>query len=164
VEGGRTVEGEFFRDSTVLAAEHPIQPNQSVTRVVGTRSQINLQCQFQAALFADGTTFGDPGWARRILQQRTYRAQSLRWVLADLTETGGLSTPTGVLLPNLTSSRDAKLQVAVDRDQRLAISTAYNWIMDMITRKAPSQSSALPTNAGQGMLATINYMLSRIGQ
>jgi hypothetical protein len=162
--GARAVEGEFFRDSAFQAAERPIQPNQQVIRLVDAAGQTNVQCQFRAALFADGTAFGDASWAQRILLQRAYTAQALQWVRSDLTAASGLSRPASALLSALNSSRSANARGVADRDQSMAIARIYDWVAAMIKRDAQSDSEALTAEAGQGLLAAIDQMLGKFGR
>jgi hypothetical protein len=67
------------RDSVLNSTDHPIVPGDTRTFAYGAgpgvpvlppRPGWHSQLAFQAAIFADGSTFGDAGWAQRLIDAR----------------------------------------------------------------------------------------------
>ena len=62
-----------FEDSALALDRRPVFPNAAeVRRPAGAGPHATLE--FHAALFADGTNFGDPAWVARLTARRRYAA------------------------------------------------------------------------------------------
>ena len=71
--------------ATEPLAVKPIPPGQTVALPFGAPvGSAQGAPQVRAALLRDGTSFGDPQWAQRLQQRRTYMRQRLGAVMRDL--------------------------------------------------------------------------------
>jgi hypothetical protein len=86
---------EFIEDSTLASRFAPVSPGSDYSIIVA-RPNDHPVVTFYAALFQDGSAFGDGAWIKRLENRRLYAAQALASALADLR----------ALAPAATSPRD----------------------------------------------------------
>jgi hypothetical protein len=74
-----------IQDTAILFSAPPIGPNAEVIRRTGGGSGItNISVQFRAAVFADGTSFGDAATVKEIRQQRRSALKDLDGLATSL--------------------------------------------------------------------------------
>jgi len=115
VEGKHGISGEQFTDSALTLVK-PVPPGQQVSMSCGGGSNAtDRECTFRAALFADGSIYGDPIWGQRILSRRKYAVSVLGDEIQDLLAVAQPAS-TDEVIAILTASRDRHIAGAGDQD------------------------------------------------
>jgi hypothetical protein len=114
VEGKHGISGEQFRDSALTPVK-PVPPGQQVSMSCGGSNATDRECTFRAALFADGSIYGDPIWGQRIMSRRKYAALVLGDEIQDLLAVAQPAS-TDEVISILTASRDRHIANAGDQD------------------------------------------------
>ncbi len=68
--------GWGYRDAAIEPRSQPIPPDQQITQDFGSGAQ-PVEVMFLAAVWKDGTRFGDPMWVNRLLEHRNVIGQHL---------------------------------------------------------------------------------------
>jgi hypothetical protein len=111
-----------FRDAYIEDSVVSLSPGQQRSLPVGGPGLTVSQAQILAAVFEDGSTFGDPAWVRILQMRRGYYLTALNAGIADL-GTGASENLTPQLLAQLlTSSQSSQIS---------AINTLGGGVTDM---------------------------------
>jgi hypothetical protein len=140
---GRKVTGEHFRDSVMFKMEKAVMPDGEQASYEGGPGITDVQLGLRAAVFADGTTFGDPVWVERILRRRQYALEEIDRGLAALARAQTANADLGVLAQEIESDRTRRLAaVTSDLDQEMMIRRFSNWLLHNINiGRAQGESS-----------------------
>lgn len=87
-----------------------ISPGASHSLYVGGKGLTVSQAQILAAVFEDGSSFGDPAWVRLIQMRRGYYLGALDAGLSDLKAAAGIGVSREVFIQQLTSSQEAQIE------------------------------------------------------
>ncbi|HWB83937.1 MAG TPA: hypothetical protein VG675_07335 [Bryobacteraceae bacterium] len=97
-----------FRDAIVTSVEKVIPPGAERTFMEpGHEGPGTPILELKAAVFEDGTTFGDPQWIQVLLQRRVDFLRGLNSGLTDLQNAAGHNMSRDAILRELAASRDA---------------------------------------------------------
>ena len=90
-----------YKDAALESATRPIPPNGQINSTF-----LNGEVQFLAALWADGTSYGDPQWVSRLRDRRGLAQQHLDNAIAILQHALDSGTDTPTLVKQLQTSID----------------------------------------------------------
>jgi hypothetical protein len=113
---------KLYDAATEPLAAKPIAPNQEVSSPLyfgkmGPRPEVKLE----AVLFADGTSWGDPAWIRRILLRRKYMEKSLKTSIAELADAAIRGAARDEVIGGFQSSLDSEQAAAAGPDEQVCI-------------------------------------------
>jgi hypothetical protein len=147
------VHGEGITDAAVGPPTSPIQPGQHGTfRPGGPYPQFKVE----AAVWADGTTFGDPVWVHRILYGRQVAARHLDAVLRLLRNALQLNTSVAEIIRQ---AKNGERQVDAEKESVDEVVTVGRYYRDIQSSMAtpPKQPDGSPSTREQ----TIQQLLAR---
>jgi hypothetical protein len=102
-----------IRDSFLQTTFSPVPTGGSTILQVGDPN-VDPHFRIVAALFADGSTYGDPDWARMLVGRRALYVQATENVLKELQTALGQNTPQPELAQQLYESQESQIrQLAV---------------------------------------------------
>lgn len=124
---------DFFHDSVMAGGQKPVPPGAQMTFPAG-RASLGavvsvLKVEFRAAVFDDGSAFGDPAWVARIRDRRGMAIQALDDELAILGDAaakaaGGQITQEA-LVDRIHGRAAARVSGTSDQDIALLLGTMY---------------------------------------
>jgi hypothetical protein len=111
---GRTLPagGERTMDSIASYGFKPVLPGES--RIAATSPDAHAKFELLAAIFEDGTTFGNPEMTAKIISHRTHVLDALRAILPVLEKSKDQDFTTDAFQQQLSSARDEALQKVTD--------------------------------------------------
>jgi hypothetical protein len=133
-----------MRDAALDFAMEPVPANQTGTvQIPGNISKVSLK----AAVWADGTTFGEAGWIHKLLLQRITASRHVELVLALLQESIRANTSPADIA-TMAKEKRAQVDREVDDPQEAALSKSYYTIVIRRMTEETSQSArgAAPTD------------------
>ncbi len=153
---------DAFVDSKILISASPIPPNGEISVKVGNPQEAGFQCQFEAALFADGSGYGDPVWINRIKNRRQYLLTALAAASTDLASP---STSVGDLIAKLTTSKNAQIgrMGAFDVDVQSAYGRSYGLAIHDLGKLYPDQSVSVDSKDIRNIVAALQQHSAMIG-
>jgi hypothetical protein len=127
-------------EDAALPGSKPILPmQQSVERApVGTTAVI------EAAIWADGSTYGAPMWVQRIRDHRAAYIRSLNQVISVFQRARNLGTPPGEIVMQLQTLADAAKARSVNREDVGAAIESYNEGLEHITNPSRLLDGSIP--------------------
>ena len=102
----------FQYHDSLIGAYHPIPPGGT-----GILTAETIPPEIRAAVFDDGSTYGDPDWVRMILSRRGQWLAATEAALKDLETAIARNTPQAEMAQQLTVSRDAQIASHVLKSQ-----------------------------------------------
>lgn len=131
-------------------------PKISGPNVVGVRSDAALR----AAIFADGSSYGDPQWVSRLMLGRKAASQSLEEAVKILQAAKASGASREVLTKQAEDAKSVKLKAARVPEEKMAAGQVYETIAWSLKSDATagSRSTALPVTA------RIDELISRFGR
>jgi hypothetical protein len=106
-----------YRDAATERGTEPTPPNQSFVRPTANDGQLTLL----AAIWADGSTFGDSSWVNRLLQRRLLLQTHLDNAISILQRALSVNTDTKSLIAELQTSLDNLNKLNLQHSEDLAL-------------------------------------------
>jgi len=113
--GRKEIRGERFYDSALFFGQQAIAPHRTAVEQEGGPNITNVQFTFRAAVFSDGSSFGDAAWAQRIIVRRQLAAQAIDRLQSAVAQSG---TDTPALIVQLNVDLSTRMATTSDRDQQ----------------------------------------------
>lgn len=147
----------MFCDPLLRVAE-PIPPGQELT-VPFARGASTADIQLHAVLFADGTTWGDPVWAQRILTRRRNAVQDIVRTLVDLTSAQARGTSREDLISQFESSMSLERQTTDRSDPLVVVPNSRSPVLHDLRLVHPNGA---PNPVNGVVKAQIKYLTSQL--
>ncbi len=145
----------WFRDS-MQSDVRPVDVASDANLIVARPNQ-HPQVTFRAALFQDGSVFGDSGWVLRLQNRRTYAARALASALAD----------TSALAPAATSLVDLGQKLKVREQAAIAALQTGSTTAEAINRNDQAEMlktyyTAVELDVTRGCSTTVTDCVSHL--
>jgi hypothetical protein len=125
-----------LRDAALDLTMQPILPNQADTRQIPGKSV--RQLSFKAAVWADGTTFGDPAWVQKLLQRRVVALRHAESIVALLEESIRFNRSPAVIVAVAKQGQAQVLREVDDPDDAARIQNYYAIVIRSMTEGSPA--------------------------
>jgi hypothetical protein len=142
----------WFQDSMLAGGVTTTAPGSDFNIIVAQPNEHPL-VTFHAALFQDGSTFGDSDWVQRLQNRRLYAAQAFALALADLSALAPSATSPADLAQRLKDQGQARVSAlpaasttaqAIDKNDRvLMLTTRYPVVESAVTGGMCSYTSSM---------------------
>ena len=136
--GVTPIKGFRFYEPALYLAERPIAPRAALALRVGPpRAPVSIQ--FRAAVFADGSAFGDPVWVARIIHRRQLAVAAADDMLKLLND--DRSNPpasVGDIAAQIESYKAAHISASTDQDVHDAAAYFITWLNHNLKVQEPT--------------------------
>ena len=139
--GPATIEEHGLRDAAVNFFENPIMPNQSGTFSI---SGFNGQVSFLAALWADGTSFGDPMWIAKISTRRKLALKHIDLLLSIVEDARRTNSSLLDTAARANASAKLVLQDSSDPDVFAGVNMYYTAVNARLTGPTLKRNGVTP--------------------
>jgi hypothetical protein len=125
---------------------HPVPPGEEVKLpyYAGNRGMVPV-VNIEAALFADGTTFGHKNMVQTIFERRNYALVTLNKSIAELKQAGKQPLSREQLAGQMQSAMNQERMAAGNNDLAACILTIRNQVfLDLMNARDPASGAPLP--------------------
>jgi hypothetical protein len=145
-----------YKDAAVNFAAHPVPPNQRITVTFP-----NGEVTFLAAIWADGTSFGDPAWVNRLRERRALGQQHNDNAIAVLQKALDSGTDTAALITQLQTIIDGITPLTLNQDDVFFVRGYYDAAMRRFANPGMKHLDGTPLTAQEIMRVDIEELNRR---
>lgn len=140
----------IYTDNVINPFDRPLMPNDTRTvNVGGTEpgsTKTKVEVGFEAALFDDGSAFGDPSWSNRLVQQRKYLYVHIQEAIELLDGAKPKGTSREDLINQMQSIKKTKLNSAETPEEQRAIRKVYEEAAVNLQRSQRPDGTVIPVS------------------
>src|SRR5580704_2737031 len=134
----------FYYDSVTNRSYPPLPPGASKTQALGGGSSpATSQMTFRAALFDDGSTFGDPSWSTRLVTNRQALEKHLTLAILKL-QSYSQDTPLEAVVADFDGMQQ-QAKALPDKDESIIAQNVYSSVPR--TLNLPQVGDSVPLSA-----------------